>query len=284
MRGRSLRGRWPEDRVRVRGKGCVTGQLPWGWGPWCTWGAGLCGPVGARGWLLSGEGLSAGGPGTPPSVWLLGRLGRVPQAPRGLRAWSPSAFVTQLGGAKCLKVADPLPDGAGGPRGGPRALPGGRQWLRVRTVMPQAFQALAEPGRLRGHRRPLLHGAAVRRLARHGSVAGGAQLRGAPIPAVLRPVLNEAAGGPAWPGAVVLTHGGAEQALDAVGDSDPGVFGGAVQAVVHPRLPGEPWVSRRGRGSHYGRDRGQSYAWRLAGASTSVLFSEARGSRARWQR
>lgn len=257
----------------------MTGQPPWGRGPWRTRGTGLCGPVGARGWLVSGEGLSAGGPGTPSSVWLPGRLGCVPQGPRGLRARSLSPFVTQLGGAKGLKVADPLPDGAGGPRGWPQVLPGGGQRPGVRTAMPQAFQALAKPGWLRGHRWPLLRGAAIRRLVCFGSIAGGVQLCGAPIPVVLHPVLlNEAAGGPQWHVAVVLTHDGAEQALDTVRNSDPGVFGGAVEAVVHPCLPGERWVSRWGRGSHYGRNRGQSCARRLARTSTSVLFSEARGS------
>lgn len=254
MRGRSLRARWPQDRVR--GKGCVAGRPPWGRGPWCTWGAGLCGPVGARGRLRSREGLSAGGPRTLPSVWLPRRLGCVPQGPRGLQAGSLSAFVAQLGGAKGLKVADPLPDGAAGPRGGPRALPRSGQWPGVQTAGPQAFQALAEPGRLWGHRRPLLHSAAVCRLVHFRNIPGGVQLCGAPVPVVLHPVLlNEAAGGPEWHVAVVLTHDRAEQALDTVRNPDPGVLGGAVQAVVHPRLPGERWVSRWGRGSSCGRDR-----------------------------
>lgn len=168
----------------------------------------------------------------------------------GLEAWSRGPFVRQLRGTKCLKGADSLLDGGDGPCVGPRVAPGRGRWLsaggRLCSANPQTSQALAKPGRLGGHGRTLLPGAAVGRLVDLGSTAGGIQLWRGPGRVALRPLCTPAGSGLQWHGAVVLTHDGAKQTPDAVGNPDPRVFGCGVGAVVHPSLPPEQRVGHCG--------------------------------------
>lgn len=64
------------------------------------------------------------------------------------------------------------------------------------------------------------------------------------LPPVL---LTQASVGLQWQVAMVVTHDGAKKAFDAVRNSHPGVFGGGLEAVVHPRLPLQQGVPQRGR-------------------------------------
>lgn len=170
LRWCSLCGQQAQERVRAEGFG--TGRPPRGRGPGHARVAGLHGCVGTCGRLLSGAGRPSPQEARNVSaLWLPRRLCCLPRGAGGLRAGSLGSSVGRLTGAEGLERADSLPDGAGGPRVGPQAFPGGGSGLQaggcgqrpgVWAAVPQTFQALAKPSRLGGHGRPLLHNAAVR--------------------------------------------------------------------------------------------------------------------------